>query len=44
VQLSTLIRIPQTVRNLARLREIARVLVKYGWGDLVPRLGPAAAI
>jgi ubiquinone biosynthesis protein len=44
MQLSTLIRIPQTVRNLARVREIVRVLVKYGWGDLVPRLGPAAAI
>src|SRR5262245_60636060 len=44
MQLSTLTRIPQTVRNLARLREIVRVLVKYGWGDLVPRLGPAATI
>ncbi|MEW6271553.1 MAG: AarF/ABC1/UbiB kinase family protein [Thermodesulfobacteriota bacterium] len=39
MQLSTLIRIPQTMRNLQRLREIVRVLVKYGWGDLVPRLG-----
>jgi ubiquinone biosynthesis protein len=39
MQLSTLIRIPQTVRNLQRLREIMRVLVKYGWGDVVPRLG-----
>ncbi len=39
MQLSTLLRIPQTVRNLQRLREIARVLVKYGWGGLVPRLG-----
>jgi ubiquinone biosynthesis protein len=44
MQLSTLLRIPQTVRNLARVREIVGVLVKYGWGDLVPRLGPAAAI
>ena len=39
MQISTLFRIPQTVRNLQRLREIAAVLVKYGWGDLVPRLG-----
>jgi len=39
MQISTLLRIPQTVRNLQRLREIGRVLVKYGWGDLVPRLG-----
>lgn len=44
MQLSTLIRIPQTVRNLARLREIGAVLVKYGWGDLVPRFGPAATV
>jgi ubiquinone biosynthesis protein len=44
MQLSTLFRIPQTVRNLQRLREIAAVLVKYGWGDLVPRLGLASGI
>ena len=39
MQISTLFRIPQTVRNLQRLREIGAVLVKYGWGDLAPRLG-----
>jgi ubiquinone biosynthesis protein len=44
VRISTLFRIPQTVRNLQRLREIAAVLVKYGWGDLVPRLGLAFGI
>jgi ubiquinone biosynthesis protein len=44
VQISTLFRIPQTVRNLQRLREIAAVLVKYGWGDLVPRLGLVGGI
>ena len=44
MQVSTLLRIPQTVRNLQRLREIAAVLVKYGWGDLVPRLGLAGGI
>jgi ubiquinone biosynthesis protein len=44
MQISTLLRIPQTVRNLQRLREIAAVLVKYGWGDLVPRLGLVGGI
>jgi len=44
VQVSTLLRIPQTVRNLQRLREIGAVLVKYGWGDLVPRLGLVGGI
>ena len=44
MQISTLFRIPQTVRNLQRLREIAAVLVKYGWGDLVPRLGLVGGI
>jgi ubiquinone biosynthesis protein len=44
MQVSTLLRIPQTVRNLQRLREIAAVLVKYGWGDLVPRLGLVGGI
>lgn len=39
MQVSTLFRLPQTVRNLQRLREIGAVLVKYGWGDLAPRLG-----
>lgn len=44
MQISTLFRLPQTVRNLQRLREIGAVLVKYGWGDLVPRLGLASGI
>ena len=44
MRISTLFRIPQTVRNLQRMREIAAVLVKYGWGDLVPRLGLVGGI
>jgi ubiquinone biosynthesis protein len=38
VQLGALVRIPQTYKNLQRLREILSVVVKYGFGDLVARL------
>ncbi|MCA9772171.1 MAG: AarF/ABC1/UbiB kinase family protein, partial [Myxococcales bacterium] len=38
MQFTTLMRIPQTYKNLARLREILGVVVKYGGGDLVARL------
>jgi ubiquinone biosynthesis protein len=34
----TMLRIPQYFRNLQRLGEIARVLVKHGFGDVVQRL------
>lgn len=38
MQLSRLIRIPQTVRNIQRLRQILGVIVKYGFDDLVARM------
>ena len=38
MQLGALVRIPQTYKNLQRLREILGVVVKYGFGDLVARL------
>jgi ubiquinone biosynthesis protein len=38
MQLGTLVRIPRTYKNLQRMREIAGVVVKYGFGDLVARL------
>jgi ubiquinone biosynthesis protein len=38
MQLGALVRIPRTVKNLQRLREIVGVVVKYGFGDLVARL------
>jgi ubiquinone biosynthesis protein len=38
MQLGALVRIPRTVKNLQRLREILGVVVKYGFGDLVARL------
>ncbi|RIK98605.1 MAG: hypothetical protein DCC71_20865 [Proteobacteria bacterium] len=38
MQLGALVRIPRTYKNLQRLREIASVVVKYGFGDLVARL------
>jgi ubiquinone biosynthesis protein len=44
VQVSTLARLPQTLRSLQRLREILAVVTRYGWGDVVARLGPAGAI
>jgi ubiquinone biosynthesis protein len=34
-----LTQIPQTVRNLNRLREIVQVIAKHGFGDLITRLG-----
>ncbi|MGJ4727863.1 ABC1 kinase family protein [Luteimonas sp. SDU101] len=33
-----------TVRDLGRLQEIARVLVRYGFGDMVRRVGLAGAL
>src|SRR5690606_41763962 len=33
-----------TVRDLGRLQEIARVLVRYGFGDAVRRIGLAGAL
>lgn len=33
-----------TVRDLGRLQEIARVLIRYGFGDLVRRIGLAGAL
>ena len=38
MQLGTLVRIPRTYKNLQRMREIAGVIVKYGFGDVVARL------
>jgi ubiquinone biosynthesis protein len=38
VQLGTLVRLPQTVKNLQRLREILAVVAKWGFNDLVVRL------
>lgn len=38
MQLGAIVRIPRTVKNLQRMREIAGVIVKYGFGDLVARL------
>src|SRR5262249_41706225 len=38
VQLGTLVKLPQTYRSLARVREILAVVAKYGFGDLVARL------
>ena len=37
--LGSIVRIPQTVRNLGRVREIGAVLAKYGFDELVDRLG-----
>ena len=33
-----------TVRDLGRLQEIASVLVRYGFGDVVQRIGMAGAL
>jgi ubiquinone biosynthesis protein len=44
VQLGAIVRIPRTVKNLARLREIVGVIVKYGFGDLVARLELESAV
>lgn len=33
-----------TVRDLGRLQEIARVLIRYGFGDVVQRIGLAGAL
>jgi len=38
MQLGAIVRIPRTVKNLQRLREIVGVVVAYGFGDLVARL------
>lgn len=37
--LSPWLRLPQTVRNLARVREVVGVIVKYGFGDVLARTG-----
>ncbi|MEB2343564.1 MAG: AarF/ABC1/UbiB kinase family protein [Deltaproteobacteria bacterium] len=38
MQLGTLVRLPRTVKNLQRLREILGVVAKWGFGDLLARL------
>lgn len=38
MELGTLVRLPRTVKNLQRLREIAAVVAKWGFGDLLARL------
>ncbi len=38
MQLGAIVRIPRTVKNLQRMREIVGVVVAYGFGDLVARL------
>jgi ubiquinone biosynthesis protein len=38
MQLGTLVRLPQTVKNLQRMREILGVVAKWGFGDLLARL------
>lgn len=37
--LSPWLRLPRTVRNLQRVREVAGVVVKFGFGDLLARTG-----
>jgi ubiquinone biosynthesis protein len=44
VQLGTLVKLPQTYRSLARVREILAVVAKYGFGDLVARLDLESAL
>lgn len=39
MQLTPLLRLPQTVRNLQRVREVLGVVVKFGFGDLLARTG-----
>ena len=39
MQLSNLARIPRTLRNIARGREIAAVIARHGFDDLLDRTG-----
>jgi ubiquinone biosynthesis protein len=39
-----LLELPATVRDLGRMAEIAAVLVRYGFGDIVQRVGIAGAL
>ena len=38
MQLGTLVRLPRTVKNIQRVREIAAVVAKWGFGDLLARM------
>ena len=40
----TLSRIPRTIRNLQRFREIVGVLAKYGFEEVVVRMGLESAV
>ena len=39
MELDTLVKLPETIQNLGRFREILTVLIKHGFGDIVTRLG-----
>lgn len=39
MDLINLMRLPQTIRNLQRFRQILGVIARYGFGDLITRLG-----
>ena len=41
MEIQTLIKIPQTIKNLKRVREILTVLSTHGFGDIVTRLNLA---
>ena len=44
MQLSTLVKLPQAYKSLARLREILAVVARWGFGDLVARLDLESAV
>lgn len=44
MQLTALVKIPQTYKNLQRLREILAVVATYGFGDMVARLDLESAL
>jgi hypothetical protein len=44
VQLTSLLRLPRTVCNLQRVREVVGVVVRFGFGDLLFRLGLESAV
>jgi ubiquinone biosynthesis protein len=44
MQLGTLVRLPQTYKNIQRLREILAVVAKWGFGDVVARLELEGAV
>lgn len=44
MQLGTLVRLPRTVKNLQRLREILGVVAKWGFGDVIARLELESAL